>query len=94
MSIWIKRRFAFADYAADQDRFEQLWQILGHPIDMMMIATGRVSDQTLYARLPSSELAKEFPGWTIISDSELPEAASVLLCVPAEFEKRFKYLSE
>ena len=94
MPVWFKKRFQFGDYAGEQDKFEVLWQSLGCPRSMMMVASGHLADQTVYISLPEAKQIFLFPGWEQITECSLPKSASALVCLQDEFEKRFSFPSQ
>jgi hypothetical protein len=92
MPIWIEKDFGLADYAQDQQKFVDLFTVLGSPREMMMVATGPVHKAQIFVSLLDRKYLSLFDGYTEVSEADLPRAARGLVSHQDEFEKRFEYL--
>jgi hypothetical protein len=95
--VWIKRRFAAADYAPYMDYLTKL--LFANPRqyqEFIMVSTktpdAMVSDY--YVGLPDEALAGGFDGFERVGESDLPKTIDVLLVADATkepFTSRFHF---
>ena len=88
---WFKRDYRSADYRQDFDCFEQMFNSLRGPRDMMMISTGLADARTVYLSLPDPKLATMYPGFTEIQSADLPIEATLLIGHQDAFQERFRF---
>ena len=88
---WFKRDYRSADYRQDFDCFEQMFNSLHGPRDMMMISTGLADARTVYLSLPDPKLATMYPGFTEIQSADLPTEATLLIGHQDAFQERFRF---
>jgi hypothetical protein len=88
---WFKRRYGSADYRPEFESFEQMFNSLHGPRNMMMISTGLADTTTVYLSLPDSELAEMYPGFTHIQASDLPAEATLLIGHQDAFQEHFRF---
>jgi hypothetical protein len=63
MTTWLKCHYGFADYRPAFDRFDEMFNAMQGPRDMMMISTGLPGETTVYLSLPNQKLAVAYPGF-------------------------------
>jgi hypothetical protein len=87
---WFKRHYGFADYGPNFECFEQMFNSLHGPRDMMMIATGLADATTVYLSLPDAKLGAMYPGFAEIQPADLPTEARLLIGHQDAFQARFR----
>jgi hypothetical protein len=87
---WFQRHYGSADYGQEFERFEQMFNSLHGPRDMMMISTG-MTDATIYLSLPDPKLAALFSGFVAIQPADLPTEATLLIGHQDAFQARFRF---
>jgi hypothetical protein len=88
---WFKRHYGSADYRPEFECFEQMFNSLHGPRDMMMISTGLADATTVYLSLPNSKLAAIYPGFAEIQPADLPTEATLLIGHQDAFQERFRF---
>jgi hypothetical protein len=86
-----KRDYGSADYRQDFECFEQMFNSLHGPRDMMMISTGLADATTVYLNLPDPKLAAMYPGFAAIQPADLPTEARLLIGHQDAFQERFRF---
>ena len=74
--IWLKRRFAYADYAPFQDALQKL--LLANPTrssEFMMVSTNFADPhlKEYYVGLPDQSFASAFHDFEFVKESDLPK---------------------
>src|SRR5262249_15785546 len=59
---WFKRDYGATDYRPEFERFEEIFNLLHGPGDMMMISTGQADATIVYLSLPDHSLAVGYLG--------------------------------
>jgi hypothetical protein len=88
---WFKRHYGATDYRQAFERFEQMFNSLHGPRDMMMISTGLADDTIIYLSLPHHKLAVAYPGFEPIQPADLPTEATLLIGHQDAFQERFRF---
>jgi hypothetical protein len=87
---WFKRHFGFSDYGQEFERFEEMFNLLRGPRDMMMISTGLADAKIVYLSLPD-QLAVAYPGFEAIQPADLPTEATLLIGHQDAFQEHFRF---
>jgi hypothetical protein len=90
MTTWAKRSFAIDGGNAEHTFFENHFDALGRPVDMMMVEVTSPdhTSKTFYVALPDASLLPLYKGFVQIQPDQLPKTA-VPLC---GYDHRFKEL--
>jgi hypothetical protein len=88
---WFKRHYGATDYRPEFERFEEMFNSLHGPRDMMMISTGQADATIVYLSLPSHALAVGYPGFHAIQSADLPTEATLLIGHQDAFQERFRF---
>jgi hypothetical protein len=88
--IWATKTFAPDGWFGVQDLFEEQWDLLENPREMMLVLVDTPDRRTnIYVGLPDAALLPDYAGFRVIKRDELPAAAGLLMGVPDEFERHF-----
>jgi hypothetical protein len=73
-----------------QNDFDELWQALSSPKEMLLGSTNEPGSRvtTIYMRVPEN-LVRKFPGFAEIAENQLPKTATCLIERDGEFWKVF-----
>jgi hypothetical protein len=82
---------ADADYRPAFDRFEEMFNAMQGPRDMMMISTGLPGETTVYLSLPNQKLAVAYPGFEEVQLADLPVEATLLIGHQDAFQEHFRF---
>jgi hypothetical protein len=92
MIKWLSKKFnPDENRIAVEVAFDNLWQAMASPTEMLLVATSesKSGTKTLYIRVPDT-VEDRFPGFEEISVHELPKEAELLVGHYGEFRKLFK----
>jgi hypothetical protein len=92
MIKWLSKQFnPDENRIAVEVAFDNLWQALASPTEMLLLVTSesKGGTKTLYIRVPDT-VEDRFPGFEDISVHELPKEAELLVGHYGEFRKLFK----
>ena len=89
MTTWLKSHYGFADYRPAFDRFEETFNAMQGPRDMMMISTGLPGETTVCLSLPNQKLAVAYPGFEEVQLADLPIEATLLIGDQDAFQAHF-----
>jgi hypothetical protein len=96
--IWVKRRFAFADYAPYQDRLTNL--LMANAVlypQFIMVAVdvpGEPGVSDYYVGVPREQFLTGFDGFQRVTEEQLPTVIDSLCVADAskdEFKRRFRF---
>ena len=79
--IWVKRRFAYADYAPYQDRMEKLLMANAPLYQQFLMVSTKADDpdvSTYYVGVQSESFPVGFGGFERVSEDALPKQIDVL----------------
>ena len=91
MTTWLKCHYGFADYRPAFDRFEEMFNAMQGPRDMMMISTGLPGETTVYLSLPNQKFAVAYPGFEEVQLADLPTEATLLIGHQDAFQEHFRF---
>lgn len=95
--IWLKRRFAYADFAPYQDRLGQLQLANASQYrEFMMVSRkeGAPGESDYYVSLPNDTFERLFDGFVRVADAELPREINTILLADTtcdEYTSRFTF---
>lgn len=86
--MWLHRALPLGNDAEIevQDRFSAVYAEAGSPRGMMLLGAGTTARTDLYLRLPEGARADRFPDFALLSDTEIPKSARLLLGHGEDYE--------